>query len=166
MESRVSVYGIAVGVWHHQRCIFLRLDSIRLLCNQFHTATSCGFHARLRRDWVRAGSNPSVKKVEYLFYRPFTKFDLSRIDSGRFSPNSLWCAASPWVRMIFPAILSVAKAVHDTAIKTGLTVRILQSHMTATIIYLSTIWFTAFALKLTMREQYIQESLGHRTAIA
>ena len=50
MESRVSVYGIAVGVWHHQRCIFLRLDSIRLLCNQFHTATSCGFHARLRRD--------------------------------------------------------------------------------------------------------------------
>ena len=43
-------YGIAVGVWHHQRCIFLRLDSIRLLCNQFHTATSCGFHARLRRD--------------------------------------------------------------------------------------------------------------------
>ena len=50
MESRVSVYGIAVGVWHHQRCIFLRLDSIRLLCNQFHTATSCGFHARLCRD--------------------------------------------------------------------------------------------------------------------
>ena len=75
MESRVSVYGIAVGVWHHQRCIFLRLNSIRLLCNQFHTATSCGFHARLRRDWVRAGSNPSVKKVKYLFYRPFTKND-------------------------------------------------------------------------------------------
>ena len=50
MESRVSVYDIAVGVWHHQRCIFLRLDSIRLLCNQFHTATSCGFHAGLRRD--------------------------------------------------------------------------------------------------------------------
>ena len=67
MESRVIVYGIAVGVWHHQMCIFLRLDSIRLLCNQFHTATSCGFHARLCRDWVRAGSNPSVKKVKYLF---------------------------------------------------------------------------------------------------
>ncbi len=47
MESRVSVYVIAVGVWHHQGCIFLRLDSIRLLCNQFHTATSCGFHPHL-----------------------------------------------------------------------------------------------------------------------
>ena len=22
MESRVSVYGIATGVWHHRRCIF------------------------------------------------------------------------------------------------------------------------------------------------
>ena len=47
MESRVSVHGIAVGVWHHQRCIFLRLDSIRLLFSQFHAATSCGFHTRL-----------------------------------------------------------------------------------------------------------------------
>ena len=74
MESRVSVYGIAVGVWHHQRCIFLRLDSIRLLCNQFHTATSCGFHARLCRDWVHSSSNPSVKKVKCLFYRFYRSF--------------------------------------------------------------------------------------------
>ena len=29
MESRFSVHGIAEGVWHHRRCIFLRLDSMR-----------------------------------------------------------------------------------------------------------------------------------------
>ena len=33
-------------VWHHRRYVFLRLDFIRLLCHQFHTATSCGFHTR------------------------------------------------------------------------------------------------------------------------
>ena len=53
------VYGIAVGVWHHApACISLRIDAIHhfvmiscgTLC-RFHTATSCGFHKRLRRDW-------------------------------------------------------------------------------------------------------------------
>ena len=30
MESRVSVYGIAVGVWHHRRYIFCGLIPYRL----------------------------------------------------------------------------------------------------------------------------------------
>ena len=39
-----KAYGITEGA------SLLRLDSIRLLCNQFHSATSSGFHAQLRRD--------------------------------------------------------------------------------------------------------------------
>jgi hypothetical protein len=45
MESRVSAHGIAAGVWHHRRCISLRLDSIHpfgmipfATPSQFHTA--------------------------------------------------------------------------------------------------------------------------------
>jgi len=49
MESRVSVYGIATGVWHHQRCISCGLIPYAT-SSQFHAATSCGFHTRLRRD--------------------------------------------------------------------------------------------------------------------
>ena len=51
MESRVSVYGIATGVWHHRRCIFCGLIPYAT-SSQFHTATSCGFHTRLWRDLV------------------------------------------------------------------------------------------------------------------
>ena len=51
-------YGIAVGVWHHApTCISLRIDAIHHFVmipsapsSRFHTATSCGFHTRLRRD--------------------------------------------------------------------------------------------------------------------
>ena len=57
MKSRLGVHGIAIGEWHHRRCISLRLDSIQLYelipyatASQFHTATSCGLHPRLRRD--------------------------------------------------------------------------------------------------------------------
>ncbi len=46
MESRVSVYGTAVGVWHHRRCISCGLIPYATP-SQFHTATSCGFHTRL-----------------------------------------------------------------------------------------------------------------------
>jgi len=49
MESRVSVYGIATGAWHHRRCIFCGLIPY-IPSGRFHTATSCGFHPRLRRD--------------------------------------------------------------------------------------------------------------------
>ena len=49
MESRVSVYGIAIGAWHHRRCIFYGLIPYAT-ASQFHSATSCGFHTRLRRD--------------------------------------------------------------------------------------------------------------------
>ena len=49
MESRACVYGIAVGVWHHRRCIFCGLIPYAT-SSQFHTATSCGFHPRLHRD--------------------------------------------------------------------------------------------------------------------
>ena len=54
-------YGIAVGVWYHApACIFLRIDAIHHFVMipygtscQFHAATSCGFHPRLRRDLAR-----------------------------------------------------------------------------------------------------------------
>ena len=50
-QCACALYGIAKGGWHHaQACIFvfLRLDSIRSRCEQFHAATSCGFHSRLK----------------------------------------------------------------------------------------------------------------------
>ena len=49
MESRVSVYGIAIGAWHHRRCIFCGLIPYAT-ASQFHSATRCGFHTRLQRD--------------------------------------------------------------------------------------------------------------------
>ena len=53
-------YGIAAGVWHHApACIFLRIDSIHHFVMipygtscQFHAATSCAFHPRLRRVFL------------------------------------------------------------------------------------------------------------------
>ncbi|MBQ4585981.1 MAG: hypothetical protein IJA82_07240 [Clostridia bacterium] len=45
MESRVSVYGIAVGAWHHRRCIFCGLIPYRL---------ATGFHTMLCIDSIHA----------------------------------------------------------------------------------------------------------------
>ena len=53
MESRVSVYGIAIGAWHHRRCIFCGLIPYAT-ASQFHSATSCGFHTSLRDDYMLA----------------------------------------------------------------------------------------------------------------
>ena len=47
ISSRVSVYIIAVGVYHHRRCILLRLDDIQnfvlMICNPFGIDDIQGF---------------------------------------------------------------------------------------------------------------------------
>ena len=47
ISSRVSVYIIAVGVYHHRRCILLRLDEMQhfvlMICNSFGIDEIQGF---------------------------------------------------------------------------------------------------------------------------
>ena len=54
MASRASVHLWLPAAWFHTA---LRADSIRSRCEQFHTATSCGLHSRLK-PWF--GSERSI----------------------------------------------------------------------------------------------------------
>ena len=66
MESRVSVYGIAIGAWHHRRCIFCGLIPYAT-ASQFQSATSCGFHTRLRRDLDVKGEWYGEEFIAWIF---------------------------------------------------------------------------------------------------
>ena len=66
MESRASVHGIAIGVWHHLRCISCGLIPYAT-SSQFHSATSCGFHPRLRRDLDEKGERYGKEFIAWIF---------------------------------------------------------------------------------------------------
>jgi len=60
MESRVSVHGIAVGVWHHQRCIFCGLIPYDcFLVNSMPQQVADSIYG-LRRDFNRERARPSL----------------------------------------------------------------------------------------------------------
>ena len=87
MESRVSVYGIAVGAWHHRRCIFCGLIPYRLATDSIQCFALIPYtpHGVM---W-RTSSSPYESSPKYLFCPPFTiKTAISasklRIDSGFF----------------------------------------------------------------------------------
>ena len=81
MESRASVYGIAAGVWHHRRCISCGLIPYAT-SSQFHSATSCGFHPRLRRDLDEKGERYGKEFIAWTFRK-----------------NGLWnCGALQWAQ--------------------------------------------------------------------
>ena len=77
MESRASVHGIAEGAWNHRRCIFCGLIPYAT-SSQFHTATSCGFHARLRRD-LDAEENVAMAKNLLLEYSEQLACEIARL---------------------------------------------------------------------------------------
>ena len=66
MESRASVSGVAAGVWHHRRCISCGLIPYAT-SSQFHSATSCGFHPRLRRDLDEKGERYGKEFIAWKF---------------------------------------------------------------------------------------------------
>ena len=70
-RSAVHVIRRKATVWHHApACITLRIDAIHhfvmipygTLC-RFHTATSCGFHTRLRRDWDAEDAHQNREQI-------------------------------------------------------------------------------------------------------
>ena len=67
------VHGIAAGVWHHApACIYLRIDSIQGLRLDSIPQTSCGFHTRLRSDYLKLHflSEPSNRMAfSFCFFR-------------------------------------------------------------------------------------------------
>jgi len=71
MESRVSVYGIAVGAWHHRRCIFCgsipyRLATDSIQCFALIPYTPFGV------IWYMS-SSPYKNSRKYLFCPSYTR---------------------------------------------------------------------------------------------
>ena len=71
MESRVSVYGIAVGAWHHRRCIFCGLIPYRLATDSIQCFALISYTPFA---WLwRTGSSLYENFQKYLFCPPFTR---------------------------------------------------------------------------------------------